>query len=128
MVNTAVKWLSQQFYKESKVSIYNPLITAINAKDIDKVMVLYADDYAFVRHQTNSTMSKADMRAQFEYMMASDKFKISAERCLYENEEVLVIHQFIDFPDGSREALLMMHTLRNGKIVRTETGATPLLV
>ena len=68
------------------------------------------------------------MRAQFEYMMASDKFKISAERCLYENEEVLVIHQFIDFPDGSREALLMMHTLRNGKIVRTETGATPLLI
>ena len=110
------------------MSIYNPLITAINAKDIDKVMGLYADDYAFVRHQTNSTMSKADMRAQFEYMMASDKFKISAERCLYENEEVLVIHQFIDFPDGSREALLMMHSLRNGKIVRTETGATPLSV
>ena len=106
--------------------IYNPLMTAVNAKDIDKVMALYADDYAFVRHQTNSTMSKVDMRAQFEYMMASDKFKISAERCLYENEEVLVIHQFIDFPDGSREALLMMHTLRNGKIVRTETGATPL--
>ena len=94
------------------MSIYNPLINAINAKDIDKVMGLYADDYAFVRHQTNSTMSKADMRAQFEYMMASDKFKTSAQRCLYENEEVLVIHQFIDFPDGSREALLMMHTLR----------------
>jgi len=39
-----------------------------------------------------------------------------------------VIHQFIDFPDGSREALLMMHSLRNGKIVRSETGATPLSV
>ena len=110
------------------MSIYNPLITAFNAKDIAKVMGLYADDYVFVRHQTNSTMSKADLRAQVEYMMASDEFKMSAERCLYENEEVLVVHRFIDFPDGSREALLMMHTLRNGKIVRTETGATPISV
>ena len=64
------------------MSIYNPLIAAINAKDIDKVMGLYADDYALVRHQTNSTMSKADMRAQFKYMMASDKFKISASKML----------------------------------------------
>jgi len=110
------------------MSIYNPLITAIDAKDIDKVMGLYSDDYAFVRHQTNTTMNKADMRSQFEYMMASDKFKISNQRCLYENEDVLVIHQFMDFPDGSREALLMMHTLSNGKIVRSETGATPLKV
>ena len=108
--------------------IYNQLITAIDVKGIDKVMELYADDYVFVRHQTNSTMNKADMRAQFEYMMASDKFKISAQRCLYENEEVLVIHQIIDFPDDSREALLIMHTLRNGKIVRSETGATPVSV
>ena len=101
-------------------------MTSIGAKDIDKVMELYADDYAFVRHQTNTTMNKADMQSQFEYMMASDKFKISGQRCLYENEEVLVIHQFIDFPDGSREALLIMHTLRHGKIIRSETGATPL--
>ena len=108
------------------MNIYNQFIAAVDAKDVDKVMELYADDYAFVRHQTNTTMNKADMQSQFEYMMASDKFKISGQRCLYENEEVLVTHQFIDFPDGSREALLIMHTLSNGKIVRTETGATPL--
>ncbi len=108
------------------MSIYNQMKAAGDVKDADKLIAFYADDYAFVRHQTNTTMSKADMLGIFKSMMESDKFKISAERCLYENDDVIVEHSIMDFPDGSREALLAMHTLRNGKIVRTETGATPL--
>ena len=28
------------------------------------------------------------------------------------------------FPDNTREAILEVHTIDNGKIIRTETGAT----
>ena len=32
----------------------------------------------------------------------------------------------MDFPDGTREAIVGVNMLRNGKIVRLETGATPI--
>ena len=48
------------------------------------------------------------------------------QRCLYENEDILVEHSVMDFPDGTREAVLHAHMLKDGKIIRTETGATPV--
>ena len=47
-------------------------------------------------------------------------------RCLYENDEILVAHSVTDVPDGTREAVLEFHNLKDGKIIRTETGATLL--
>ena len=41
-----------------------------------------------------------------------------------ENDEILVLHQMGIFPDNTREAILEVHTIDNGKIIRTETGAT----
>ena len=32
----------------------------------------------------------------------------------------------MDIPDGTREAVLEFHNLKDGKIIRTETGATLL--
>jgi hypothetical protein len=32
----------------------------------------------------------------------------------------------IAFPDGTKEAIIGVHTLKDGKIVKTETGATPI--
>ena len=45
-------------------------------------------------------------------------------RCIYENEEILVEHSVMDFPDGSREAVMSVHSIQDGMIIRTETGAT----
>ena len=47
-------------------------------------------------------------------------------RCLYENDEVMVTHAVMAFPDGTREAVLAFHQLKDGKIIRMETGATLL--
>ena len=30
----------------------------------------------------------------------------------------------MDFPDGSREAVMSVHSIQDGLIIRTETGAT----
>ena len=30
----------------------------------------------------------------------------------------------MDFPDGTTEAVMAVHVLQDGKIIRTETGAT----
>ena len=51
---------------------------------------------------------------------------MGSQRCIYENEDILVVHSVNDYPDGTREAVLAAYTLKDGKITRLETGATPL--
>ena len=45
---------------------------------------------------------------------------------IYENDEIGVAHEFNEYPDGSKEALMSVHTIRDGQVTRLETGATPL--
>jgi hypothetical protein len=49
-----------------------------------------------------------------------------SSRCIYENQDILVQHDVIVFPDGTKEAVMGVHTLKDGKVVKTETGATPI--
>ena len=44
----------------------------------------------------------------------------------YENDDILVVHNVISFPDGSKEAVLACHVKKDGKIISSETGATNL--
>ena len=45
---------------------------------------------------------------------------------LYENDEVLVMHNMDSFPDGSKEAIMAVHPLKDGMVIKTESGATPI--
>jgi len=35
-----------------------------------------------------------------------------------------VAHFFVSFKDGSRQAVLAVYNIKDGKIIRSETGAT----
>ena len=56
--------------------------------------------------------------------MSSDSVVVHSQRCLFENDEVMVEHSVMDFADGSREAILGFSRLKDGLIIHTETGAT----
>ena len=56
--------------------------------------------------------------------MGEGKLSFEKARCIYENKEILVLHQIGIFPDNTREAILEVHTISDGKIIKTETGAT----
>ena len=58
--------------------------------------------------------------------MADDKFIQESTRCVYENDDILVEHSFMSYPDDSREAVMMIALKQDGKIIRVETGATTL--
>ena len=45
---------------------------------------------------------------------------------LYENEDILVIHNIMVGPDSTKEAVIVVHTLKDGKMLKTETGTTPV--
>ncbi len=106
------------------MSVFNKWSTAIENRDAEGLIACLHEDYTFVRHQSGNSMNKAQMSDMLRMFMASDKVVVHSQRCLYENSEVLVEHSVMDFPDGSREAIVGFNRLKDGLIVHTETGAT----
>jgi ketosteroid isomerase-like protein len=106
--------------------LYDTIAKAIDEKDASMYTDLFHDDYEFVRHQTGTSMHREQMVEMMKVMMANEKVVIRNARCVYENDEILVEHSIMDFPDGTTEAVMSVHLLRGGKIIRTETGATLL--
>ena len=71
-------------------------------------------------------MNKAEMSEMLRGFMSSDSVVVHSQRCLYENDDVLVEQSVMDFADGSREAIIGFNRLQDGLIIHTETGATPV--
>ena len=111
------------------MSIYKKIEEALNAPTADRYLELLHSDYEFVRHQSGESLSKEEWRQVVSGMyeaMAKGELDFEDIRCIYENEEILVMHHIGLFPNGTKEAILVAHQIENGKIKRTETGATPL--
>ncbi|MEC8022329.1 MAG: nuclear transport factor 2 family protein [Myxococcota bacterium] len=106
------------------MSLYDKWNQGFENKDIDAMAGLLHDDFAFVRHQSGATINKSQMLEMLQGFMNSDAISSRDQRCLYENNDVMVEHSVVDFPDGSTEAILACHTLKGGQIIRMETGAT----
>jgi ketosteroid isomerase-like protein len=106
------------------MSVFTSWSTAIENRDADALIACLHDDYTFVRHQTGTTMNKAQMSEMLRGFMSSDSVVVQSQKCLYENDEVMVEHSVMDFTDGSREAIVGFNRLKDGLILHTETGAT----
>jgi ketosteroid isomerase-like protein len=108
------------------MSIFQQLDAATKNRDAEAYVNLMADDCVFVRHQNGTEMHKPQMSEMLRKMMSSGGADMGNRRCVYENDDILVVHSVNDYPDGTREAVLAAYSLRDGKITRLETGATPL--
>jgi hypothetical protein len=108
------------------MEVYELLMKAMEERDATHYTEALHDDYEFVRHQTGTTIGKSQMSEMMVSMMANEDVVIKEPRCIYENDEILVEHSVMDFPDGTTEAVMAVHTKKDGKIFRTETGATPI--
>ena len=106
------------------MGVYELLMKAMEERDARHYIEALHDDYEFVRHQTGTTIGKAQMSDMMASMMANEDVVINEPRCIYENDDILVEHSVMDFPDGSTEAVMAVHTKKDGMIFRTETGAT----
>ena len=108
------------------MSLFEKMQSSMRDQDASAYLDLLHDDYQFVRHQSGETLDKSAMAQLIEGMSASGEWSIDNERCLYENDDIIVSHSHMSFPDGTKEAVMSVNMVRDGKIVRTETGATPL--
>ncbi len=106
--------------------IFQKLEDAIKNRDAEAYIDLLSDGCVFVRHQNGTQMNKAQMSEMLRMMMQSESASLGSRRCIYENDDILIIHSVNDYPDDTREAVLAAYSLRDGQITRLETGATPL--
>ena len=104
------------------MSVYEKWLKGIEARDAGALIELLHEDFEFVRHQTGTSLNKAQM-SEIMRQMVSNNVTPKAQRCLYENEEVLVSHGIMNFPDGTTEAILRFDLLKDGKMTKSETGA-----
>jgi len=59
-------------------------------------------------------------------MLSNKNFIHKPSRCVYENDDILIQHNFMSYPDETREAVMLVAMLKAGNIVNFETGATSL--
>jgi len=71
-------------------------------------------------------MNRDQLTEMMKAMFSNEAVVRKDSRCIYENDDIVVEHMFMDFPDGSSEAVLAVHTLKEGLFFRSETGATAL--
>ena len=108
------------------MSIYEKWSKGIENKDAEALIACLHHDYTFVRHQSGTTMDKTQMSEMLRGFMSSESVVVHSQRCLYENDEVLIEHSVMDFPDGSRESIIGFNRIQDGLLIHTETGATPV--
>ena len=106
------------------MSVYKKWLESVDKRDAEIFIDAHHEDYQFVRHQSGTTMNKSEIADMMRGMMANDDLVVKETRCLYENDEVLVMHSIVNFPDGTSEAIIQFSELKDGKIIKTETGAT----
>ena len=111
------------------MSVYKNIISSFDNCSVQSYLSLLHEDYVFIRHQFGQTVSKTEWTPIVTGMfdsMKEEKLKFEENRCIYENDDILVMHSIGHFPDRTKEAIMAVHTLSNGKIVKTESGVTPI--
>ena len=107
------------------MSVIEKLWDAEENKDLDKFNEVMSEDFVWVKHSTGEQIGRDVLATWF---MSEDAPKSDKNRIIYENDEIGVAHSFVTFTDGSKQAVLVVYNIKDGKIIRSETGATNMPV
>ena len=108
------------------MSIFKAQEAAQEANNMEAYAATMHKDFQFIMHLDNSKKNKEESMEMFTYMMNSDDFITHNSRCLYENDEAMVTHSVMSFADGTKEDVLAFMQIKDGQVIRMETGATLL--
>ena len=108
------------------MSMYEKLNQTMQDRDVDAYLNLLHDEFTVVFHKSGNSFTKNEWSELVREMMANEKFIQESSRCVYENEDILVEHSFMSYPDNTREAVMLVAMLSGGKVIKMETGATSL--
>ena len=103
------------------MSVIQKLIDAQDNQDLKAYNEVVSEDYVWVKHSTEEEIPRDELS---KWLISPDAPKSENARIIYENDEIGVAHYFVSFKDGSRQAVLVVYNIKDGKIIRSETGAT----
>jgi hypothetical protein len=106
--------------------LFEKLSKVMAERDVDAYGQLLHEDAEIIFHKSGNRFNKKDWLEMAAGMMENPKFVNDSSRCVYENDEILVSHDFMSYPDNTKEAVMLVCMLKDGQIIRMETGATPL--
>ena len=75
-------------------------------------------------HSSGSVASKKEYLERLGPLI--QKFTPENRRCLYENEDVMIMHFIMPFPNGTKDAVLYYVQKEDGLMRKIETGSTPI--
>ena len=108
------------------MSMYEKLNQTMQDRDVDAYLNLLHDEFTVVFHKSGNSFNKNEWSELVREMMANEKFIQESSRCVYENDDILIEHSFMSYPDNTREAVMLVAMLSDGKVIKMETGATSL--
>jgi len=106
--------------------IYAEMEAAMRADDVDRYIALMDEDFEYVRHKSRDTLGRDQMADLLRKVWGNGNRTIEELRCLYENDDILVVHTRLAFASGSREGAMIVNLKKDGKIVRIESGVSDL--
>jgi hypothetical protein len=108
------------------MDIYPEMAAAMRADDVARYVALLHEDFRYVRHKSDDTLNRDEMAALLGKVWGGGNRTIEDMRCIYENDDILVIHTRLKFRSGSREAAMIVNLKKDGKVIRTESGVSDL--
>ena len=108
------------------MALYKTLNQCMHNRDVASYLSCLHDDFTVTFHKSGNSFNKDEWSSMVTEMMANDKFIQESSRCVYENDDILVEHSFMSYPDNTREAVMLVAQKQDGKIIHMETGATSL--
>ena len=104
------------------MAVIQKMFNAWEAKDKDSARKPIHDDCVVTNHAQGKKISKEERLGWIDSPSPkTDKFRI-----IYENDDIAVCHQFMEFESGDKEAVMMVYEIKDGQICSMETGATPI--
>lgn len=108
------------------MTLDDKLVQAVNNRDIDAYLNLLHADFTVTFHKSGNSFSKEEWTPLVTGIMANEKLTHESSRYVYENNDILIQHNFMSYPDDTKEAVMLIAVLKGGKIINLESGATPL--
>jgi hypothetical protein len=93
--------------------------------DIEAFTSIIDPDIEIIMHSTGGVIDPDLWMKRITAVVLSDAYAENI-RCLYENDDIMIVHQITNAANGSRDAVMYVFTKKNNMLVRLETGATPL--
>ena len=108
------------------MSFFDKWEAAIENKDIDGMVKLMHPECTMVLHSTGKFIRRDEWKEIFGKLIASDKFKRDKNRCVYENDDIMVSHSFVAFLNGTADAVMQFGILKDGKLFQVDTGSATI--